>query len=80
MDVYISSKGSQKEPNSFEQIRQIQERHEVLPTDYAWYTGLPAWVPIAQLQPDGSIGPPPLHQKPTIKQGPLPCLIESQAT
>jgi len=63
MDVYISSRGSQKGPYSLEQIRQMQERHEILPTDYAWYAGLPAWVPINQLQPDGSIGPPPLHQK-----------------
>jgi protease PrsW len=67
MDVYISSRGSQKGPYSLEQIRQMQERHEILPTDYAWYAGLPAWVPIAQLQPDGSIGPPPIDQKATIK-------------
>ena len=67
MDVYISSGGMQKGPYSLEQIKQMQERHEILPTDYAWYAGLPAWVPIAQLQPDGSIGPPPIHQKATIK-------------
>jgi RsiW-degrading membrane proteinase PrsW (M82 family) len=69
MDVYISSKGSQKGPYSLEQIRQMQERHEILPIDYAWYAGLPAWVPIAQLQPDGSIGPPPLHQKASFSHG-----------
>ena len=67
MEVYISSKGSQKGPNSFELIRQMQEPHEVRPTDYAWYAGLPARVLIAQLQPDGSIAPPALQLKATIK-------------
>jgi RsiW-degrading membrane proteinase PrsW (M82 family) len=69
MDVYISSHGSQKGPYSLEQIRQMQERHEILPTDYAWYKGLPAWVPVNQLQPDGTIGPPPLHQKASFRHG-----------
>jgi RsiW-degrading membrane proteinase PrsW (M82 family) len=69
MDVYISSQGSQKGPYSLEQIRQMQERHEILPNDYIWYQGLPAWIPIAQLQPEGSIGPPPLHQTASIKHG-----------
>ena len=69
MDVYISSGGSQKGPYSLGQIRQMQERHEVSPSDYAWYAGLPAWVPIGQLQADGSIGPPPLHQKASFAHG-----------
>jgi protease PrsW len=69
MDVYISSQGSQKGPYSLEQIRQMQERHEILPTDYAWYAGLPAWVPVSQLQPDGSVGPPPTHQKASFVRG-----------
>ena len=69
MDVYVSSHGSQKGPFPLEQIRQMQQRHEILPNDYVWYQGLPAWIPIAQLQPDGSIGPPPLHQTASIKHG-----------
>ena len=69
VDVYISSGGSQKGPFSLEKIKEMQARHEILPTDYAWYAGLPAWVPVSQLQPDGTIGPPPLHQKASFAQG-----------
>jgi RsiW-degrading membrane proteinase PrsW (M82 family) len=69
MDVYISSNGTQKGPFPLEQIRQMQQRHEILATDYVWYQGLPAWVPIGQLQPDGSIGPPPLYQKASFAHG-----------
>ena len=66
MDVYISSGGNQRGPYSLEQVRTMREKNEIAPTDYVWYQGLPAWIPAAQLQPDGSVGPPPLHQQASL--------------
>jgi GYF domain 2 len=63
MDVFIRSKGAQKGPYPLEQIRQMQQRREISPNDFAWHQRLPGWIPIAQLQADGSVGPPPLSKK-----------------
>jgi RsiW-degrading membrane proteinase PrsW (M82 family) len=69
MDVYISSGGKQRGPYSLDQVREMRDRSEIAPVDYVWYQGLPAWIPVAQLQPDGSVGPPPLHQKASLRHG-----------
>lgn len=49
MNIYLTKNGQQLGPYSLTQVQDMVKGGEVTLADFAWYEGLPDWVPLAQI-------------------------------
>ena len=50
MQIYIYRDGQQFGPFTLDQINQGLAAGQLLPNDFAFYEGLPQWIPLSQIQ------------------------------
>jgi len=49
MNIYLTQNGQQLGPYTLEQLQEMVKGGAVTLADFAWYEGLPNWVPLAQI-------------------------------
>ena len=50
MQIYINRDGQQFGPFTIEQVNEGLAAGQLLPTDFAFFEGLPQWTPLNQIQ------------------------------
>ena len=49
MNIYLTQNGQQLGPYTVAQLQDLVKGGTVTMADFAWYEGLPNWVPLAQI-------------------------------
>lgn len=79
MSIHIHHAGQQSGPHSLAEIQARLQAGTLLPTDLAWYEGLPSWIPVAQIPGvtlPGTSAPPRIEAPPFA---PAAAPVSSQA-
>ena len=79
MNFFLLRSGNQQGPYPLSSLSEMNKTGKILPTDYIWVEGAPAWVPISNyLGPKSGAAPPPLptalpgETRPSGRPPPLP--------
>jgi hypothetical protein len=69
MTLFITKNGQKLGPYSFDEAQALVANGTLLSSDWAWYEGLPNWVPLDQVPGFATAGPRPSGGRPPLVWG-----------